>query len=210
MEDFVRFFFRFCACIGLVLAIAGSFAWKSRIASAQTQSQSSAAATTAALSRRETARRAARRRSPLAHDARRKSRSARGRVGEQIVFLRSEMLFVDDKGNFLPEHAASFLKNGIGEISRPSEHRDPRVMVEFTNSIQKWVKENTRLGIPVLFHDECLHGHVAPKGTSYPTAIALASTWDPDLLHEDFHRHRRRSPRPRHPAMPRSGPRSRS
>ena len=78
------------------------------------------------------------------------------------------------------------MKNGLGEISRPSEHRDPRVMVEFTNSIQKWVKENTRLGIPVLFHDECLHGHVAPKGTSYPTAIALASTWDPDLLHEIF------------------------
>ena len=96
------------------------------------------------------------------------------------------MLFVDDKGNFLPDNAATLLKNGIGEISRPSEHRDPRVMVEFTNSIQKWVKENTRLGIPVLFHDECLHGHVAPKGTSYPTAIALASTWDPALLHEIF------------------------
>jgi beta-glucosidase len=52
--------------------------------------------------------------------------------------------------------------------------------------VQKWLKENTRLGIPVLFHDECLHGHVAPKGTSYPQAIALASTWDPNLLHEVF------------------------
>src|SRR4029077_16508701 len=36
------------------------------------------------------------------------------------------------------------------------------------------------------FHDECLHGHVAPKGTSYPQAIALASSWDPGLLHEVF------------------------
>ncbi|HEX4378729.1 MAG TPA: glycoside hydrolase family 3 protein, partial [Candidatus Acidoferrum sp.] len=101
-------------------------------------------------------------------------------------FSDPNMLFVDDKGNFLPDHAATLLKNGIGEISRPSEHRDPRAMVEFTNSIQKWMKENTRLGIPVLFHDECLHGHVAPKGTSYPQAIALASTWDPALLHEIF------------------------
>jgi beta-glucosidase len=95
-------------------------------------------------------------------------------------------LFVDEKGVFVPERAAALLKNGIGEISRPSEHRDPRAMVEFTNAVQKWVKENTRLGIPVLFHDECLHGHVAPKGTSYPQAIALASTWDPSLLHEVF------------------------
>ena len=38
MEDFVRFFFRFCACVGVVLAVAGTFALKSRIASAQSQS----------------------------------------------------------------------------------------------------------------------------------------------------------------------------
>jgi beta-glucosidase len=59
-------------------------------------------------------------------------------------------------------------------------------MAEFTNTVQKWVKENTRLGIPVVFHDECLHGHVAPGGTSYPMAIALSSTWDPALIGEVF------------------------
>jgi beta-glucosidase len=101
-------------------------------------------------------------------------------------FSDPQNLFVDDKGAFLPERAAALIKNGLGEMSRPSEHRDPRGMVEFTNAVQKWLKENTRLGIPVLFHDECLHGHVAPKGTSYPQAIALASTWDPSLLHEVF------------------------
>jgi beta-glucosidase len=78
------------------------------------------------------------------------------------------------------------MKNGLGEISRPSENRDPRAMVEYTNTVQKWLHDNTRLGIPVIFHDECLHGHVAPKATSYPQAIALASTWDPSLLHEVF------------------------
>jgi beta-glucosidase len=101
-------------------------------------------------------------------------------------FSDPQNLFVDDKGAFLPERAAALIKNGLGEMSRPSEHRDPRAMVKFTNAVQKWLKENTRLGIPVLFHDECLHGHVAPKGTSYPQAIALASTWDPSLLHEVF------------------------
>ena len=101
-------------------------------------------------------------------------------------FPDPQTMFVDQKGAFLPERAAVLIKNGLGEISRPSEHRDPRTMVDFTNTVQKWMRENTRLGIPVLFHDECLHGHVAPKGTSYPQAIALASTWDPALLHEVF------------------------
>jgi beta-glucosidase len=101
-------------------------------------------------------------------------------------FSDAQAMFVDQKGAFLPERAAALIKNGLGEMSRPSEHRDPRAMVEFTNTVQKWMKENTRLGIPVLFHDECLHGHVAPKGTSYPQAIAMASTWDPALLHEIF------------------------
>jgi beta-glucosidase len=101
-------------------------------------------------------------------------------------FSDPQALFVDEKGNFLPDRAAVLMKNGLGEISRPSENRDPRAMADYTNTVQKWMRENTRLGIPVLFHDECLHGHVAPKGTSYPQAIALASTWDPSLLHEIF------------------------
>ncbi len=94
--------------------------------------------------------------------------------------------FLGDKGVFLPERAATVLKQGLGEISRPSENRSPREMAEFTNTVQRWMKENTRLGIPILFHDECLHGHVAPKGTSYPQPIALASSWDPALVHDVF------------------------
>ena len=101
-------------------------------------------------------------------------------------FSDPKTLFDDEKGNFLPEHAAVLLKNGIGEITRPSLNRGPRQMAEYTNAVQKWVKENTRLGIPVLFHDECLHGHVAPGATSYPQAIALSSTWDQELVENVF------------------------
>lgn len=42
-----------------------------------------------------------------------------------------------------------------------------------------------RLGLPA--HDywnECLHGVVTSGATSFPQAIALASTWDPDLVHQ--------------------------
>ncbi len=95
-------------------------------------------------------------------------------------------LFVDEKGNFLPAQASLLLKNGLGEMSRPSEKRGPREMADFTNTLQKWMKENTRLCIPILFHEECLHGHAAPRGTSFPQAIALASTWDPVLVRDVF------------------------
>jgi beta-glucosidase len=94
--------------------------------------------------------------------------------------------FVGKNREFLPDRAAVLLKDGLGEMSRPSEQRGPREMAEFTNTLQKWMIEHTRLGIPVLFHEECLHGHAAPKGTAYPQAIALASTWDTALVHEVF------------------------
>ena len=97
-----------------------------------------------------------------------------------------QALFVDEKRNFLPAQASRLLKNGLGEMSRPSEKRGPREMADFTNTLQKWMKENTRLGIPILFHEECLHGHAAPRGTSFPQAIALASTWDPVLVRDVF------------------------
>ena len=109
-------------------------------------------------------------------------------VWENPQFMKTpESRFVDDKGNFLPDRAAVILKYGIGEMSRPGEVASgPRQMAEFTNTMQKWVIENTRLGIPVLFHEECLHGHVALDATSFPSAIGLASTWDPALLHDVF------------------------
>ena len=69
-------------------------------------------------------------------------------VWENPQFMKTpESRFVDDKGNFLPERAAVLLKDGIGEMSRPGEVASgPREMAEFTNTMQKWVKENTRLG----------------------------------------------------------------
>jgi beta-glucosidase len=110
--------------------------------------------------------------------------------GNRAFVRETQPFLVDEKGAFLPERAQITLKNGLGQVSRPSENPGgsggPREMAELTNAIQKWVKENTRLGIPVMFHEECLHGHAAPKGTAFPAAIGLASTWDEALIHDVF------------------------
>ena len=75
---------------------------------------------------------------------------------------------------------------GIGRIERPSDGHGARAQAEFTNAIQRWVKDHTRLGIPLIFHEEALHGLQGPEATSFPQAIALASTWNPDLVERAF------------------------
>jgi beta-glucosidase len=62
----------------------------------------------------------------------------------------------------------------------------PREGAENRNLLQAWVMKNTRLGIPVLFHGEALHGAATRDATSFPQAVGLGSTWDPELLTEMF------------------------
>jgi beta-glucosidase len=57
-----------------------------------------------------------------------------------------------------------------------------RGQAELTNAIQRFFIENSRLGIPVVFHEECLHGHAAPDATSFPQPIGLAATFNPALV----------------------------
>jgi beta-glucosidase len=54
------------------------------------------------------------------------------------------------------------------------------------NLLQSWVLKNTRLGIPIMFHGEALHGAMVKGATSFPEAVALGSTWDPSLIEEMF------------------------
>ena len=60
----------------------------------------------------------------------------------------------------------------------------PRESARLLNMMQRHTIENTRLGIPMLFCEETPHGHMAVGTTVFPTGIALASTWDPELLEQ--------------------------
>jgi beta-glucosidase len=112
------------------------------------------------------------------------------KVAQTLAFWKDKAKITEDSGAFSSEKAAAAMPHGIGQIARPSELRDrptkillgPRENAVFVNAVQKWLIEKTRLGIPALTHEEALHGLTAPKGTSFPIPIALASSWDPDLL----------------------------
>ncbi len=94
--------------------------------------------------------------------------------------------FATDRGDFSPSKAAEVMKHGIGQIARQRERKGPRAGAIFANAVQKWLIENTRLGIPAILHDEILHGHMARGSTSFPQPIALATTWDPEFIAKVF------------------------
>ena len=52
------------------------------------------------------------------------------------------------------------------------------------NRLQKFFIEHSRLGIPVIFTGEALHGISGLRGTIFPCPINLGATFDPDLIHE--------------------------
>ena len=87
---------------------------------------------------------------------------------------------------FSPEQARKHMPLGIGEVARPSDRHDAREATLLANAIQKFLVENTRLGIPAILHEEALHGLVGPGATSFPQAIALAATFDPTLAEAIF------------------------
>ncbi len=116
---------------------------------------------------------------------------------------------IETDGSFNPEKMNAEFPHGIGCFARPQDTqgmeaeperkgvndstvvrsltgRNPANTANLINAIQKWHIEETRLGIPTLFHEEGLHGFQAYQATSFPQSIALAATFDTDLVQEVY------------------------
>src|SRR5271165_1592230 len=107
------------------------------------------------------------------------------------VWQSKAQTLVDAEGNFDFQKAKKAFRDGrgLGQVGRPSDAgggKKAREMAVLTNEIQRFFLENSRLGIPVMFHEECLHGHAAPEGTSFPQPIALGATFNPGLVQSLF------------------------
>ncbi len=105
----------------------------------------------------------------------------------QGVWRNMATTLVDAEGKFDLQKAkiANRKKPAPGQVGRASMAGgglDARGMAELTNAIQKFFLEHSRLGIPVIFHEECLHGHMAVDATSFPSPLALAGTFNPELV----------------------------
>lgn len=61
---------------------------------------------------------------------------------------------------------------------------NPELSAKALNALQKYAVEETRLGIPILFAEECPHGHMAIGATVFPTSLAQASTWNEELMYK--------------------------
>ncbi|HXQ81996.1 MAG TPA: glycoside hydrolase family 3 N-terminal domain-containing protein [Opitutaceae bacterium] len=95
----------------------------------------------------------------------------------------------DEQGNFTGGSDAPVLFHGAGSVYAGGGDRfmtSPRKAIGRLNSVQKYMLEKTRLGIPVFFIAEALHGYMAGGATSFPQAIALGGTWDLPLVERVF------------------------
>ena len=76
------------------------------------------------------------------------------------------------------------LKAGMGQITRPlgTHPVSAKEGVRALNALQKFLVEETRLGIPAMSHEECLVGLMAKGATLFPSALNYGSTWNPELI----------------------------
>src|SRR3546814_18215485 len=94
-----------------------------------------------------------------------------------------------------PAKASAAFPDGIGHVTRPSDKRGvpgitgaaggtaarwrtPEQTVDFINALQRWAVEDIRLGIPVLLHEESLHGYMATEATMFPPANMTSGAFD--------------------------------
>jgi beta-glucosidase len=91
---------------------------------------------------------------------------------------------LDEKSQFSDQKAEAHLHNGIGHITRlaGASFLPPQESATLANEIQKYLVEKTRLGIPAIVHEETCAGYLAKGATTYPQAIGMAATWNPELI----------------------------
>lgn len=100
-------------------------------------------------------------------------------INQRIEDLLSRMTLEEKVGQlvqysgFNEERAGAIREGRIGSLLNVTG-------AEATNRVQRIAVEESRLGIPLLFGLDVIHGY----RTIFPTPLATASSWDPDLVRQ--------------------------
>jgi len=89
---------------------------------------------------------------------------------------------IDPTGTYTTETA----RQAVAAEWSPDFKLTPRNAAILRNAVQRYLLEKTRLGIPIIFPGEALHGYMEYGSTSFPQALGLAATWDPALVKKVF------------------------
>ncbi len=86
-------------------------------------------------------------------------------------------------GQLDPEKISARFQNGIGQVTRlaGASTQDPCQAARAANTLQRYLIEETRLGIPALFHEECCAGAMILGGSTFPQMLGLAASFEPEL-----------------------------
>ncbi|MBK9712433.1 MAG: glycoside hydrolase family 3 C-terminal domain-containing protein [Kouleothrix sp.] len=106
-------------------------------------------------------------------------------LDEKIAQLGSAWVYeLLRDGAFSPEQARALMRGGIGQITRigGATSARPDDSARLANAIQAYLRDETRLGIPALVHEETCSGYLARGATCFPQIIGVASTWEPELV----------------------------
>jgi len=113
------------------------------------------------------------------------------KVAQVTAVWSDKKRMYDDNFGFNADSASVVMPFGIGHLTRPSEMAGPpetgrsgEEQIVFVNAIQKWLVEETRLGIPALAHEESLHGLAAKDATSWGQPISVAASFNRELTRQ--------------------------
>ncbi len=134
------------------------------------------------------------RRQPIA--ARVRDLLERMTLDEKIAQMHAVWMVLSDRGEHtlrLDEVAAAGddsvdwrrrLRSGVGQVTRAmgTHGIGADAGLRALNHLQRFLKNETRLGIPAISHEECLVGMMTRDGTLFPSALAFGATWNPELV----------------------------
>lgn len=108
-------------------------------------------------------------------------------LDEKLAQIGSYFIYdLQTRGELDQKKIDEKLKHGIGQITRlgGASTLDPGCAAKTANIIQRFLVEQTRLGIPAIVHEECCSGAMVLGGSMYPEMLGLASTFQPELAEQ--------------------------